>query len=1308
MKKLTFLTAMLSLFMAFSVFGQKGMVNPAAKYCEILGYRYEIVNTKNLGDQGMVHLPDGRIVNAWDFYKGKVAQEFSYPALRGYEIETQVVENDGYTTEEPVCVVYEKGEVLRFPLEVFMEMNGDPIIGEENRSLTDFHADADYDPDFVPLKALPTAFDWRNYNGRKYIGDPRDQGNCGSCYAFGATAAAEGTYNYATGKYDSNVADFSESYIAWCLGSMAAYKSHFSGCNGADYGYYELQALCDIGTIAESYFPYSDADNQSCPAAATNAPKIKFKNWYRVTCNDITAIKTAIMTYGVVDAAVYVTNSFSNYTGGIFTDSYTTCSSSPCYNTPTNHAIALVGWGYDATYGDYWILRNSWGPGWGEGGYMRIKATSARVACAVSYIVYEDDGTSAPTVTTNTVSSIGDNSAVCGGNITSNGGAAITSSGLVYSKTASPTIATGTVLSTSPVVTSGSYSLTMTGLTSGTTYYVRAFATNAKGTSYGAERTFTTTGTAPVVYCTSKGNNYSYEWISSVTIGSFTNTSGAAGYTDFTNKIVTLQAGQAYSISLTPTFSGTAYNEYWKIWVDLNGDGDFDDPGELVFDAGTMSTTTVTGSLTIPAGTAPISTRMRVSMKYNAAQTACETFSYGEVEDYTVNITQSTADTQPPTAPTGLTASNVTQTTLTLTWNASTDNVGVTGYDIYSNGSLLGTVTGTSANVTGLTASTTYQFYVKAKDAAGNVSAASNTISVTTLAPPDTQAPTAPSNLAASNVTQTSLTLTWNASTDNVGVTGYQIYRGGTLLATTAGTSYNVSGLTASTTYSFYVKAYDAAGNVSVASNTINVTTQAATVTYCTSKGNNYSYEWISKVTIGSFTNTSGAAGYTDFTNKTVTLQAGQAYSISLTPTFSGTAYNEYWKIWVDLNGDGDFDDAGELVFDAGTMSKTTVTGTLTIPAGTAPISTRMRVSMKYNGAQTACETFSYGEVEDYTVNITQGTADTQPPTAPTGLTASNITQTTVTLTWNASTDNVGVTGYDVYCNGTMLGTVTGTSANVTGLTAGTTYSFYVKAKDAAGNVSSASNTISVTTLNASLTYCASKGNNVAYEWIDLVKLGEINNVTAANGGYGDFTHMVANLGRGTSQTIYFSAGFSSTAYTEYWYIWIDWNQNGVFESNELINATSSKSAATLSKTFTVPTTAALGTTRMRVTMKYNAAPTACETFSYGEVEDYTINVVNRNTTFPENVEYGIEDANDLPISLSVYPNPVSNTLNISLNADIENGTVSIFNTLGVLVKRVEVHNSESLIDVSDLSAGLYVISLDGLKEPFVSRFIKK
>lgn len=111
---------------------------------------------------------------------------------------------------------------------------------------------------------------------------------------------------------------------------MSAYSGNFSGCNGADYTYSELQALVDIGTIDETYFPYSEATGQSCPAAATSAPKTKFNSWYRVTCSDIDAIKTAIMTYGVVDAAVYVTTSFQNYTGGIYSDSYTVCSSSPC------------------------------------------------------------------------------------------------------------------------------------------------------------------------------------------------------------------------------------------------------------------------------------------------------------------------------------------------------------------------------------------------------------------------------------------------------------------------------------------------------------------------------------------------------------------------------------------------------------------------------------------------------------------------------------------------------------------------------------------------------------------------------------------------------------------------------------------------------------------------------------------------------------------------------------------------------------------------------------------------------------------
>ncbi len=230
---------------------------------------------------------------------------------------------------------------------------------------------------------LPASFDWRSYNGRSYIGPIRDQGNCGSCYAFGAAAAAEGTYNWANGLFDANRADFSEAFIAFCLSNH--YSQHFEGCDGADYDYYELEALVQYGICAESAFPYTDRD-QSCPLSPY-PPLVKFQAWRRIPCNDIEAIKTAIMTYGVVDAAVYVGSAFEGYSGGIYEDSNTSCSGSPCYYTNTNHAIALVGWN-DNNGNGYWILRNSWGTGWGESGYMRIKYTSAFVACEAAYLVY--------------------------------------------------------------------------------------------------------------------------------------------------------------------------------------------------------------------------------------------------------------------------------------------------------------------------------------------------------------------------------------------------------------------------------------------------------------------------------------------------------------------------------------------------------------------------------------------------------------------------------------------------------------------------------------------------------------------------------------------------------------------------------------------------------------------------------------------------------------------------------------------------------------------------------------------------------
>lgn len=343
-----------------------------------------------------------------------------------------------------------------------------------------------------------------------------------------------------------------------------------------------------------------------------------------------------------------------------------------------------------------------------------------------------------------------------------------------------------------------------------------------------------------------------------------------------------------------------------------------------------------------------------------------------DVSNANFTITAGSSDTIAPSVPAGLTASGTTQTTTNLSWTASTDNVAVTGYDVYQDGVFKANTASTSYNVTGLTASTAYAFTVKAKDAAGNASAASNTANVTTLAPvADTTAPSAPTSLAASGTTTTTTNLSWTASTDNVGVTGYDVYQNGVFKASTASTSYAVTGLTAATAYTFYVQAKDAAGNISAASNTVNVTTLTVTLTYCASQGNSVVDERIERVQFATINNPStGGTGYTNFTAISTNATLSTAYTLTITPQWTSTIYSEGYAAWIDYNHDGDFADAGELVFSKATSTAATATGTVTIPATATLGATRMRVSMKYNGTPTSCETFSYGQVEDYTVNI--------------------------------------------------------------------------------------------------------------------------------------------------------------------------------------------------------------------------------------------------------------------------------------------------------------------------------------------------
>jgi hypothetical protein len=365
-------------------------------------------------------------------------------------------------------------------------------------------------------------------------------------------------------------------------------------------------------------------------------------------------------------------------------------------------------------------------------------------------------------------------------------------------------------------------------------------------------------------------------------------------------------------------------------------------------------------------------------------------------------------DTTAPSAPT--LSGTRTGTTVNLTWTAASDNVGVTGYQLFRDGAQVGptlvptTRTFADADV----APGAHSYTVRAVDGAGNVSVASNTVSITVPAP-DTQAPTV-STLSGSR-TGTTANLSWNAASDNVGVTGYQVFRDGVQvganLAATARSSADAN--LAPGTYSYTVKALDAAGNISVASNTVTITVPAPDTTAPTAS--------------------------------------------TLSGSLTGSTANLSWTAATDNVGV-----TGYQVSRNGTQVGTTTAGTRTfsqanLAAGTYAYTVR---------AIDAAGNVSAGSNSVSLTVPTAPVADTQAPSAST--LSGSLTGSTANLSWTAATDNVGVTGYQVSRNGTQVGTTTAATRTFSqaNLAAGT-YAYTVRAVDAAGNLSPVSNTVSLT-----------------------------------------------------------------------------------------------------------------------------------------------------------------------------------------------------------------------------------------------------
>ncbi len=466
------------------------------------------------------------------------------------------------------------------------------------------------------------------------------------------------------------------------------------------------------------------------------------------------------------------------------------------------------------------------------------------------------------------------------------------------------------------------------------------------------------------------------------------------------------------------------------------------------------------------------------------------------------------ADTQAPSVP-GAPAATPGSKQVSLTWSPSIDNVAVAGYRVLRNGVQVGAPSGTSFTDTGLTNGTSYSYTVAAVDAAGNASAPSSATSATPL---DATPPSTPGGLGATGG-NAQVALTWTAATDNVGVTGYRVYRsttgaGGTYtqLATPTGTFYTDTVVTNGSSYSYRVAAVDLAGNVSAQSAVATATPAAGAdvqapstpgTPAATAGTNQVSLTWTPStdnvgVTGYKVYRSSGGGGY---------VQVAAPVSTAFTDAglANGTAYS-YKISAVDAAANESPQSVAATATPVDGQPPTTPTG-LSATAGTNQVAlawtassdnvavTGYRVYRSSGGgayaqiatptsafytdtAVTAGTAYSYRiAAVDAAANLSPQTApvtatptsagDTVAPSTPTGLVATGGTAQ-VSLTWTVSTDNVGVTGYTVYRSTgggayAQVGTPVGASYTDTGLTNGTTYSYKVAATDAAGNTSAQS-----------------------------------------------------------------------------------------------------------------------------------------------------------------------------------------------------------------------------------------------------------
>lgn len=396
---------------------------------------------------------------------------------------------------------------------------------------------------------------------------------------------------------------------------------------------------------------------------------------------------------------------------------------------------------------------------------------------------------------------------------------------------------------------------------------------------------------------------------------------------------------------------------------------------------------------------------------------------------------------------------------------------------------------------------------------------------------------------------------------------------------------------------------------------------------YCSSMSFNAGYGYISNVTAGTLNNSSnygqtGGPGstvgkYSDYTTLVAAPVFYQSTAVSFSVSTGGSPVVNSTTIWIDFNHDGTFENSDERVFQSAvpTPINGTVTGSFTIPATALTGTTRMRVVN--NAGQTpvasACDTYNAGETEDYIVDIQPmpacsgdpiqtKTIATQLPVCP---------EARYTFSLSPAIYTTGNT-YQWYNNN---GPIAGATSETYTATITSQDSFYCDVTCPDGAKTTRSIPVPVT-----ICYCTSAAEPSEALEILNVTAGTLNNSTtlfqpggpaSVPGSYSDFTPLVAAPVFNQLATIPFSVSVGGFGYYSYNAIWIDYNQNGTFESpGEYIYLETGFGAFTATGSFTIPITALTGITRMRVITSERPLSSACQNYERGETEDYLINIV--------------------------------------------------------------------------------------------------